>query len=517
MKITRPIRAALASLLLGISVAVAQEGDGIFRAAMETNLPTLDVMTTTTYATRQATFYFLEPLIAYNENFDIVPMLADSWEISDDLVQYTFHLREGVPFHNGDEMKAEDVKASLERFAEVSPRSESFQNIDSIEIVDDYTIAINLSEPAPAFLPALASPISYPAIMPKEIIEGKGVGDLSVADYIGTGPYRLESWEPDRYVHLVRFEDYAVDEDTPMSGLVGSKIAEFAEIYLIPVTEPSARVAGLLSGEYDYAEALPTTQYEQLKNNPDITTFVTTPGVWYLLEFNHANEWSGNLTFRKAIQAALDMEEIALAMTAGQEEFYRIQPSIFFNEQELWWNEAGAEYYNQDNVDEAKRLLEESGYNGEEIVLLTNRDYDAMYKAVLATANQLQTKLGMNVKVEIYDWPGQRAFEENETGWHITPTFNSLRFDPSDFESSFHSSAERKFYANPEMDKALEEGASGSTPEERRKAYEEVQRLVYEDVNALKIADVFSLEAVRSDIEGFESWYTPRFWNVTRD
>lgn len=517
MKITRPIRAALASLLLGISVTVAQEGDGIFRTAMETNLPTLDVMTTTTYATRQATFYFLEPLIAYNENFDIVPMLADSWEISDDLVQYTFHLREGVPFHNGDEMKAEDVKASLERFAEVSPRSESFQNIDSIEIVDDYTIAINLSEPAPAFLPALASPISYPAIMPKEIIEGKGVGDLSVADYIGTGPYRLESWEPDRYVHLVRFEDYAVDEDTPMSGLVGSKIAEFAEIYLIPVTEPSARVAGLLSGEYDYAEALPTTQYEQLKNNPDITTFVTTPGVWYLLEFNHANEWSGNLTFRKAIQAALDMEEIALAMTAGQEEFYRIQPSIFFNEQELWWNEAGAEYYNQDNVDEAKRLLEESGYNGEEIVLLTNRDYDAMYKAVLATANQLQTKLGMNVKVEIYDWPGQRAFEENETGWHITPTFNSLRFDPSDFESSFHSSAERKFYANPEMDKALEEGASGSTPEERRKAYEEVQRLVYEDVNALKIADVFSLEAVRSDIEGFESWYTPRFWNVTRD
>lgn len=517
MNITCSIRAVLASLLLGGSLAAAQEGDGVFRAAMETNLPTLDVMATTTYATRQATFYFLESLIGYDENFEIVPMLADSWEISDDLAQYTFHLREGVPFHNGDEMKAEDVKASLERFAEVSPRSESFQNIDSIEIVDDYTITINLSEPAPAFLPALASPISYPAIMPKEIIEGKGVGDLSVEDYIGTGPYRLESWEPDRYVHLVRFEDYAVDEDTPMSGLVGAKIAEFAEIYLSPVTEPSARVAGLLSGEYDYAEALPTTQYEQLKNNPDITTFVTAPGVWYLLEFNHANEWSGDLTFRKAIQAALDMEEIARAMTAGQEEFYRIQPSIFFNEQELWWNEAGAEYYNQDNVDEAKRLLEESGYNGEEIVLLTNRDYDAMYKAVLATANQLQTKLDMNVKVEIYDWPGQRAFEENETGWHITPTFNSLRFDPSDYESSFHSSAERKFYANPEMDKALEEGASGTTPEERREAYEEVQRLVYEDVNALKLADVFSLEAVRSDIKGFESWYTPRFWNVTRD
>ncbi|MDQ3397900.1 MAG: ABC transporter substrate-binding protein, partial [Deinococcota bacterium] len=494
MKLTYITRVTLISLLLGVSVAVAQEGSGVFRAAMQTNPPTLDVMTTTTYATRQATFYFLEPLITYDEDFNIVPMLADSWEISDDLRQYTFYLREGVPFHNGDEMKAEDVKASLERFAEVSPRSESFQNIDSIEIVDDYTVVLNMMEPAPTLLPALASPISYTAIMPKEIIEGKGVGDLSVADYIGTGPYRLESWEPDRYIHLVRFEDYAVDEDTPMSGLVGAKIAEFAEIYLMPVTEPGARVAGLISGEYDYAEALPTTQYAQLQSNPNITTYITTPGVWYLLEFNHANEWSGDLTFRKAIQAALDMEEIARAMTAGQEEFYRLQPSIFFNEQELWWNEAGDEYYNQDNVDEAKRLLEESGYNGEEIVLLTNRDYDAMYKGVLATANQLETKLGMNVKVEIYDWPGQRAFENNETGWHITPTFYSLRFDPSDFDSVFHSSAERKFYANPEMDEALEEGSSRSTPEERLEAYEEVQRIFYEDVVGLKLADVFSLE-----------------------
>ena len=510
------IRTLLIALILALaSIATAQGSSDTLRAAMQTNPPSLDVMTTTAFATRQMAFYFFESLIAYDETFNIVPMLADSWEVNDDNTLYTFHLRENVPFHNGDVMTAEDVVASFERFIEVSPRKSRFAGVEQIEAVDDHTVAFHLAAPDATFLAAMASPLSYAAIMPAEIIGGKGVGDLNVGEMIGTGPYRLEDWQPDRFVHLVRFDDYAVDDDLEMTGLAGAKIANFQEIFFVPVTEPGARVAGIQSGEYDYAEALPTTQYAQLEADPEIETFITRPGVWYVLEFNHANEWSGNHTFRQAIQAALDMEAVARAMTAGQEDFYRLQPSLFFNEQEQWWNEAGAEAYNQADIEKARDLLAESGYNGEEIILLTNRDYDAMYKGVLAVANQLETKLGMNVSVNILDWPGQRAFEENEEGWHLTPTFYSLRFDPSDFESSFHSSAQRKFYSNPEMDAALEKGAAGTTVEERKAAYEEVQRIFYEDIPGLKLADVFDLEAVRSDIEGFQTWYTPRFWGVT--
>jgi peptide/nickel transport system substrate-binding protein len=513
---TRPrIRTLLAALILLIAgIATAQDSARVLRAAMQTNPPTLDVMTSTAFATRQTAFYFFESLVAYDENFDVVPMLADSWEVNDENTRYTFVLREGVPFHNGDIMTAEDVVASFERFIEVSPRKSRFARVEQIEAVGDGTVVFHLAAPDATFLPALASPLSYAAIMPAEIITGKAVGELAVEEMIGTGPYRLEDWQPDRFVHMVRFEDYAVDDDLERTGLAGAKIANFDEIFLVPVTEPSARVAGILSGEYDYAEALPTTQYAQLQTNSSVETYITRPGVWYVLEFNHSNELTGNLKFRQAIQTALDMEQVARAMTAGQTDFYRLQPSLFFNEQALWWNEAGAELYNQADADRARALLAESGYDGEEIILLTNRDYDAMYKAVLTVANQLETRLGMNVTVNVLDWPGQRAFEKNKEGWHITPTFYSLRFDPSDFESSFHSSAGRKFYGNPVMDQALERGAAGATVEERQAAYQEVQRLFYEDVAALKLADVFDLEAVRSDIVGFESWYTPRFWGV---
>lgn len=511
------IRIAIAALVVAATgLATAQQGSGTLRAAMETNPPTLDVMTSTAFATRQTAFYFFESLVAYDESFGIAPMLADSWEANDEATLYTFHLRDGVPFHNGDVMTAEDVVASFERFFEVSPRRSRFGGVEAVEAVDGSTVVFRLAAADPSFLAALASPLSYAAIMPAEIIRGKDVGDLDVADMIGTGPYRLAAWEPDRFVHLQRFDEYAVDDDLDRTGLAGAKIAHFDEIFLVPVTEAGARVAGLQSGEYDYAESLPTTQYGTLQNEDAVETFVTRPGVWYVLEFNHANQWSSDLTFRRAIQAALDMEAVARAMTTGQEEFYRLQPSIFFNEQELWWNDAAAELYDQDDVEKARALLEESGYDGEEIILLTNRDYDAMYKAVLAVANQLETRLGMNVTVNVLDWPGQRAFENNTEGWHLTPTFYSLRFDPSDFESSFHSRAERKFYANAEMDAALERGAGGTTLEERQEAYEEVQRIFYEDVTALKLADVFSLEAIASDLDGFATWYTPRFWGVTR-
>jgi peptide/nickel transport system substrate-binding protein len=508
------IRTLLVAVIVAVaSLAIAQESR-VLRAAMQTNPPTLDVMTTTAFATRQTAFYFFESLVAYDERFDIVPMLAESWEVNDENTLYTFSLRAGVPFHNGDIMTAQDVVASFERFIDVSPRKSRFARVEQIEAVDEHTVVFHLAAPDATFLAALASPLSYAAIMPAEIIAGKEIGDLAVEEMIGTGPYRLEDWQPDRFVHLVRFEEYAVDDDLERTGLAGAKIANFDEIFLVPVTEPSARVAGIQSGEYDYAEALPTTQYAQLQRNAQVETFITRPGVWYVLEFNHSNELTGNLAFRRAVQAALDMDSVARAMTAGQADFYRLQPSLFFNEQSLWWNEAGTELYNQADIGRARELLAESGYDGEEIILLTNRDYDAMYKAVLTVANQLETRLGLNVSVNVLDWPGQRAFELNEEGWHLTPTFYSLRFDPSDFESSFHSSAGRKFYGNAVMDEALERGAAGATVGERQAAYEEVQRLFYEDVAALKLADVFDLEAVRSDLVGFESWYTPRFWGV---
>src|SRR5680860_565496 len=126
------IRTLFVALILLITGFAAAQG-GTMRAAMQTNPPTLDVMTTTAFATRQTAFYFFESLVAYDETFNVVPMLADDWTVNDDYTLYTFTLREGVPFHNGDVMVADDVVASFERFIEVSPRTSRFAGVEQIE------------------------------------------------------------------------------------------------------------------------------------------------------------------------------------------------------------------------------------------------------------------------------------------------------------------------------------------------------------------------------------------------
>lgn len=515
--VTRYLTTIVAALATVALAQPAPGSGGTLRAAMQTNPPTLDVMVNTANATKQVAIYILESLVAFDENDQVVAVLAEDWEISNDGLTYTFRLRHGVLFHNGDEMLAEDVKASLDRFFAVSARKASFSIVTDVEVVDDYTVRLHLSEPRPTLLTALASYQTYPGIMPRELVEGKDVGELGTSDFVGTGPYMLVEWQPDQHIHLRRFADYQVDSRTPQSGLTGEKIAYFEDIYLVPVPEAGARVAGLLSGEYDFAEALPITQYQQIQNSATVSPVIRPNEWWIVLDFNHhPDSWGGNLQFRQAIQAALNMEEVMLAVTSGQRDFYELQPGPFFTGQP-WWTDVGAATYDQRNIELAKQLLEEAGYQGEEVVILTNRDYDWMYKAVLAAADQLTNRVGMNVTVQVLDWPGQRALEQNPTGWAIAPNGHDYRQDPTGFESSWTCPAQRKFLCNEELDSWFTAGNQTADFDERLDAYGRMQEVLHRDVVTLGLGSYHGLQAIQNNIQGFAAWAFPRFWGVYRE
>lgn len=507
--------AILLTVTLTASPALAQQSGGALHAAIETNPPTLDVMTTATGSTRVIAAHVLESLVTYSEDFEVIPMLASGWEISEDNRTYTFDLRPNVKFHNGETMTSADVKASHERFFELSTRRGRFENVASIDAVDPLRVVFNLSEPDATFLPALASTFSWAVIMPSSVLETLSNTDFRAENLIGTGPYRLAAWQPDVHVHLTRFEEYSADTSRDGSGLGGAKTAYFDDIYIEFVPEQGTRVAGLITGDYDYAAALPPTQIAQFEGDPNVETLVVSPGTMPRFEFNHANQWSSDLAFRQAVQAALDMEEIMEGVTGGHSELYDLNPSIMFRQQ-VWWNDGGAELYNQADPERARELLESIGYAGEEIVMLTTRDYEDYFRATLIASEQLK-QAGFNVSLRVMDFPGQRAFEARETDWHVSVTAGSIRFDPSDWDGTFHSSARRKFYANAEMDRLLELARSTSDFDERYAYYVQVQQLFYQDVNAIKLGDVFTVDGARTNLEGYRSWDIPRFWNVWRD
>jgi ABC-type transport system substrate-binding protein len=203
------------------------------------------------------------------------------------------------------------------------------------------------------------------------------------------------------------------------------RTAYLDEIRFIPVPEPGARVAGLQTGEYDFADFLPAPAIPGLSKDKNLKVVPLAPYNYPTLYFNHGGKFK-ELKLRQAVQAALNMAEILQVASDGNG---RLDPGFFFKEQ-IWHSNAGAELYNQNDPAKAKQLLKDAGYNNEPFVMITNTDYDYMYKAALVVLQQLK-KAGMNIKLEVYDWPGSLAVRKDLTKWDLFFSGHSTFYDPS--------------------------------------------------------------------------------------
>jgi len=518
MKFAKP-RTLIVLLLAAtlFSLGWAQQQGGVLKAAMTTNPATMDSHLSTTTAVRQVAIYINETLVTFDENYAIIPQLADSWDISEDRLTYTFTLRPNQKFHNGEVLDAEDVKASVERYIEASQGGGRFGDLQSIDVVDPLTIRFTLDTPSP-LLVNLAQPSPFLSIYPKEVIEKYGNETIPPEDIVGLGPYKLAEWRPDVYTRLVRFEDYVPDARFETStGFGGRRIAYFDEIQLIPVPEAASRVAGLQTGEFDFIESAPITAVNQLEQTPGVEVAVLKPKWAVLAELNQGEPPMDDLRFRRALVKALDMEQIMRAASFAREEFYRLQPSIFFPEQTAWYSEAGSEWYNHPDLNEVRKLLDEVGYNSEPIIYLANRDFDWMYKAALAAASQWQ-QVGINVQIEFMDWPSQIERAKSLKGWHINQSGWSPRFDPTQLFSSLSCTSVGSYnYCNETMEELLSLVNQGLPQEERKEAWDQIQGLVWDDVAIIRYGDFHEAEALKTNLEGYRPFYvTPRFWNVHR-
>jgi len=509
---------AVLGVALWCSAPPAQAGASVFRAALTTNPPTLDPYMSSSTVTRQIAIYLFETLVTFGENYELIPQLAESWDVSKDRLTYTFKLRKGVKFHNGKTLTAEDVKASFLRYKDSPHTGGRFKAVTSVDVLDEGTLRFVLGQNI-TFLVNLAMPIPFFGVTPKDIAEKYGKNEIRGADLVGTGPYKLLEWKSDVHVALGRFADYVPDARfKDATGFGGKRTAVMDEVRLMPAPEAASRMAGLETGEFDYAEALPVNAYDRLKANPAITPHVIKPKWAVLMELNHAEPPMNNVKFKQALVAALDMDEVMKAVTAGKKEFYRTQPSVFFPEQKVFYSEAGAQVYNKKDLAKVQRLLKEVGYSNQPIVYLANRDFDWMYKCALSVSQQWQAA-GVNAKLEFYDWPSQIEKAKTLKGWHINQTGWSPRFDPSQLASSLRSGQIGAYnYKNPEMDKLLDAVNLGAPTEERQEVWNKIQQLIWDDVAVIRVGDYFELEATRANVKGYTPFYvTPRFWNVRKE
>src|SRR5215212_8513656 len=275
-KVIRAGRFALFALLALAALAAVGCGGGgapqsntppgTLYVALEAEPPELDPNLSSAYVDRQVMASLYDKLVDIDQDGEIVPMLAESYDVSDDDLVYTFHLREGIKFHDDTEFNAEAVKYNLDRYQEEdSFRSTEVEPIESVEAVDEYTVRVTLSEPFAPFLAVLTDRAGIIA-SPKAIEENNG---RISKDPVGTGPFE--------FVERVR-GDHITVEKNPHYWREG--LPKIDKIVYKGIEDENVQYQNLQSGELDLIDSIPFVQFKALQENSDYRVSVE-PGLGY--------------------------------------------------------------------------------------------------------------------------------------------------------------------------------------------------------------------------------------------
>jgi peptide/nickel transport system substrate-binding protein len=470
--------------------------------------PTLDPHFSTSISTRNIAMHIFEQLVTRDENNDVIPELAEGWQVSPDGLVYTFKIRSGVKFHNGKELTSADVKASFERYKRMALAKVTLAPVQAIEAPDPRTFVLKLSKKIPVFLEELSAFVVPIAILPAEQADREG-GKI---DLIGTGPFQFVEWVPDSHIRVKRFEGYRPDQRYKGSnGFGGRKEVWFDTVDFKLVKEPGARVAGLESGQLQIIEDLPPESAKRLAGDRSIVIHdlknFWLQGAWV----NHHRPPTNNLKVRQAAQAALDMEEIMEIATDGA---YTLQPGLQYPGNPYYVT-SGEKLYNVKDPKRSAALLKESGYKGEELVIITNSSYQSMYKAAQVAAEQLKA-VGFKVRVDVFDWATAIARRRDKEAWNFWFTGQGTGPSVGPFTAlkDVVTPQLNQVVPDPVLDKLFAEMVSGETFDARKATFAKFQERVYDQVHFLKFGDLIRKQAARANVKGFQPYRIPRMWNV---
>src|SRR5215813_6507329 len=307
------VSALAGSGLLTVSAAAQQK---TLKFVPEADLRSLDPIWTTAYITRNYGYMVYDTLFAVNEKFEVQPQMVDKWSLSDDKLTYTFTLRDGLKWHDGQPVKSADCIASIERWAKRDALGQKLAELtDAWTAVDDKTFTLKLKKPFALTLDALAKPSSnVPFIMPERV--AKTDAFTQITESIGSGPFKMvkEEWVPGNKVVFVKNTDY-VPRKEPPSWAAGGKVVKVDRVEWIYIPDSATAAAALNAGEVDWWQMVPPDLVPLLAKNKDIKVENTDPlGSIGILRFNHLQPPFNNEKLRRAVLAVVDQNDYAIAI-----------------------------------------------------------------------------------------------------------------------------------------------------------------------------------------------------------
>ena len=425
-----------------------------------------------------------DTLIFMQEDGTFLPGLAESWEFLSD-TSYKFNLRKGVKFHNGDEMKASDVRYSIMRAttdigAEVRTYS---QNVKDVEVVDDYTVILQLKEPDYSFFSTLGH--NWAAVISEKATEA--AGENYAVNPVGTGPLKFVSWKKgDRYV-LERFDDYW-----------GPKV-KYKTLIVRSIPEPTNRTIELESGGADIAFPIVTNDIKRIEENENLVLYRAPQNSTTFMGFNTSKPPFSDIRVRKAILAALDTVAIQAAVWRGVGKV----PTTLLPEAIKYSIQSEVPPHNQD-VELAKKLLEEAGIKNLKFDIWTNERKERVDMATIIQAQLAE--IGVTTEIKVLEWGAYLSgLLAKSHGAFILGWANTVADPNYAIAGLLESNAGNNytFTIDQKMDELLRKGRGVPDGPERGEVYKELQLYINEMVPMLYLHNDETIVGTQKNVKGF--------------
>lgn len=429
-------------------------------------------------------------LINFDDEGNFAGELVESFEQVDDL-NYHFVLRQGVTFHNGQSLTTADVVATIDRIKTPDVQAVNFDTVDNIaevNVIDDFTFDIVLKELDLAFLYNLADYTFY-------IISAEDADATyeSPDNYNGTGPFTLESWEPQRVFNLVR---------NPAYWREGQPYVDAVEIR--PILDDGARVDALLSGEIDLIEYVPWQSFEVVEAAG--AQLFPSNGLQSYLRFNTHAEPLDSKPLRQAISLIINRADVNAIAFGGR----GIPMTGSLQPADSPYYQSELDGVNEQNLERAMELIQEAGYGSpEEVPVIDLQVSTSALSQQPAQVIQQQLQ-DFGLKVEFRTIEVATLFENRANGTYtLHMDGGGMSWpDPDYLRTMFHSvdgtsHAVGAGYSNPDLDQLLEEGMSTTDVEERKAIYLQVEEIILDDVPMSYILWRAQAEAAAENLRGY--------------
>jgi peptide/nickel transport system substrate-binding protein len=514
---------ALAGLMLA-SAAAPTSAQTTLKLVAHSDLKVLDPIWTTAFITRNHGYMIYDVLFAKDDSGKFQPQMVDKYESSADKLTWTFTLRDGLDWHDGTPVTGEDCVASIKRWGARDPLGQQLMNsIGKMEATGPKSFQIVLKEPFGLLIDALGKPSSpVPFIMPKKVAETDPFKQID--DYTGSGPFtfKKDEWKPGERLVYTKNTKYKPRPEPP-SMLAGGKVVKVDRVEWVAIADFATAANALINGEIDIIEQPPPDLFPMLRKDKNIAMFGWNPqGSQIIMRFNHLHPPFNNL---KARQAAL--------LTVAQEDFLRAQvgdPDIYVvcNAPLVCgapYGKTYGDYLIKPDIEKAKQLLKESGYDGTPIVMMHQTDLQSS-NMVQPVAKQQLEKAGFKVDLQSMDWQtvvSRRARKEEPSkgGWNVFFTTTVTIDSESPATNSFVSGACDKAWFGWPCDADIEKLRAAfvreTDPAKQKELALAVSDRVVEQATYGWVGQFKQFGAYRKDrIDGWINGPVPVWWNITK-